>query len=234
MSALAPSRQRSTTVFGIALSELFILLLFLVILLWIATMPAKSETGDLRLAALEARIKQLEDEVRELRIENAQLKTDIDERDRLLKLLWQLYEKKPITLTPGTAEWRDWLNNWYANAQKREEMGGRGHPNCLGKGNGALFRLTIADQGVSVQSASEIATKAITNIPAAHELISLGTVSVQRFDELGTQIRKWSDQQTPACRFDVVFVDKTTLLKAPYAAAIRAIDNNFYKKEVRG
>jgi len=233
MSASAPSSLRSTTVFGIAVSELFILLLFLVILLWVATTPAKSEVN-LRVSELEARIKQLEDDLKKLGAENSQLRKELEESDLLLRVLWQLYEKKPVTLTPGTAEWRDWLKKWYADAQKREESGGRGHPNCLGRGAGALFRLTIMDDGLLVQAAGDVASQRINEIPAARELVTLRTVSVQKFDELGTQIRRWSDQQKPACRFDVTFVDKTTLLKEPYAAAIKAIDNNFYKREVRG
>src|SRR4051812_27912898 len=122
MSA-APSAQRSTTVFGIALSELFILLLFVAILLWVATIPAKSETAELRIVALEAKLKAMEEELAKLRAENGRLTAELQERDRLLALLWQIYEKKPVTLTPGTADWRKWVLTWQVKAEQVEATG---------------------------------------------------------------------------------------------------------------
>jgi predicted RNase H-like nuclease (RuvC/YqgF family) len=233
MPSSAPSARRSTTVFGIAVSELFILLLFLVILLWIATTPAKSDTADLRIAALEAKIKELDGEVKKLRTENTRLKSDLEQRDFLISLLWKLYEKKPITLSPNPEVRRKQIDVAVAEAKKREESGGRGHANCLGKGSGALFRLTINDEGVSVQSIGEAANEKISQIPAAFTLVTARVVSVQKFDELSSSILKWSNAQKPTCRFDVTFVDKTTT-KVTYRAAEKAMDKSFYKREVDG
>jgi hypothetical protein len=232
MSSPAPSATRSAAVFGIAVSELFVLLLFLVIIVWIATIHEKSETVDGRIAAHE-RIKELEQEVKKLQSENTQLKKDLEQRDYLIGLLWKLYEKKPVTLSPDPDKRRGQIDVLIGTAVEREESGGRGHANCLGKGGGPLFRLTISADSVSVQSAGPAANEKINQIPGARELVRLGVVPIPKFDELSSSIFDWSNAQKPRCRFDVTFVDRTTT-KAQYRAAEKAMDKSFYKKEVDG
>jgi len=233
MSNIVPSTRRSSTVFGIAVSELFILLLFLVILLWIASTPTKLDRADLPISSLEARIKELEREVRTLRSANDQLKQDLELRDRLIGMLSKAYVKKPFTLQPDPYVQREKIREMIAQMEQREELGARGHANCLGKNAGALFRLTLSDREISVQSTGVARDDKVSQIPAALELLNLKAVSIQRFNDLCYEIWKWSDAQKPACRFDVTFIDKTTT-KDSYRAAEKAMDRCFYKREISG
>lgn len=234
MSVLAPSKQRNATVFGMAVTELFVLLLFFVVFLWIATAPAKTLPPNLRIAALEEKVNKLEADIKKLKHENHDLRLELRERDDQLKLLWEIYKKKPVPVTPGTPEWRKFLNEWYKELQNAATTGGRGHANCLGVGAGALLRLTIFDDGIAVQAVYGDGDRALVEtVPAIRELIAMNRVSVSQLDEFGGRILQWSDSRKPACRFDVTYVDKATQ-KAPYVAALRVIDRSFYKSERRG
>jgi hypothetical protein len=230
MALLPPSKQRNASVFGVALTELFMLLLFLVVFLWIATAPQKALPNDISYDVLQQRLAALEDKHKELMGKLAEVEGKLRQRDDQLKLLWEIYKKKPVTISPGSPEWEKWLEAWYQEVQKG--LGGRGHANCLGKG--ALLRLTVLDEGIAVDRAwSEVHEPLVTGVAAVKQLVAEKRLPIARFEELGAQIIEWSEKQQPKCRFDVMFVDKATL-KEPFAAAIRAIDRVFYKSETRG
>jgi hypothetical protein len=239
MAAPAPSKIRSSALFGVALTELFVLLLFLVIFLWIATIPAKTPSLNASYELLKQQLAQLQEENKKLTQRVSELERLIRERDAMLKLLWELYKKKPVPITLGPKEWEEFLRNWRKEAEKelkdkeaKQGAGaGRGHVNCLGKG--VALRLVWLDDGIEVERGpwTDAHSAMIAMVPAIGKLVAAGKVTHAQFHTLGLQIRDWSENRQPKCRFDVTFLDKTTQ-KQPYRAAERAVDVAFYKAEI--
>src|SRR4051812_14990081 len=112
MGSPSPSKQRNAAVFGVALTELFVLLLFLVIFLWIATAPKQLIPRDVPYDVLSQQLSNLKKQLEETLRKLIDLQGMVRQRDAQLKLLWELYKKKPITLTPGTPQWEKWLEDW--------------------------------------------------------------------------------------------------------------------------
>lgn len=234
LTAFSPSKQRNASVFGIALTELFILLLFLAIFLWVATAPAKTLPTDVRIAHLEKRLKEFEEEQKRSLTKIAHLENELRGRDDQLKLLWEYYKRKPLTLSPGTPEWKKWLDQWHEELKKGPGLGGRGHANCLGRGAGPILTITARDDGIAIQPELAVAQNSAMLAPSGvPELASRKFMSIAQFELLGEKVLHWSDRQQPVCRFDVIFVDQATQ-KKPYADTIKAIDRVFYKKQRAG
>lgn len=233
-SATVPSTLRSAAVFGVALTELFVLLLFLVIFLWIATAPKKAILPDVPYNVLKDQLTKVQEEKKKLIQRVDELEKKIRERDQTLNLLWEIYKKKPVLLTPGSKEWEEWLKNWLKELAQMQAAGagGRGHVNCLGKGN--VLRLVWLDDGFEVERGPwTLAHSAvIATVPAIGKLVAAGKVTHAEFHGLSTQILAWSENRQPKCRFDITFFDKT-IGKDSYKVAERAVDLVFYKSEIR-
>lgn len=236
-AATAPSKLRSATVFSVALTELFVLLLFLVIFLWIATAPRKTLSPDVPYNVLKEQLANLQEENKKLTQRVGELEKLVRERDDMLKLLWEIYKKKPVPVTPGTKDWEQWLKDWQKELKDKElkqgaGAGGRGHVNCLGKG--IALRLVWLDDGFEVERGTwtDAHSAVIASIPAIGKLVAAGKVTHAEFHALGTLILDWSEKHQPKCRFDISFSDRTTQ-KDSYKAAERAVDRVFYKSEIR-
>jgi hypothetical protein len=231
-AVLAPSKVRSAVVFGIALTELFVLLLLVVVFLWAAT----AQHNKLEENVVEAALKRKLDDL-QLRFDRTSdalkdAESRLKKRDEQLRMLWRLYEKTPLTISPGSAEWEKTIDDWYARARRGVEEGGRGHANCLQ--HGAVMQVTIYDDGIEAQPRwTPEQDSLISQVPALRQMTARGRMSVAQFDQLGSEVLAWSDGRKPRCRFDVLFKDASTQ-KAPYASALRAIDRTFYKSEIRG
>ena len=146
-------------------------------------------------------------------------------------MLWEIYRRRPLPLTPGTLEWDREMEEWIKGIQKGH-TGGRGHRNCLGFGGGPIMRITITDERMLIE-ATEFTPKIPSDVAGLRELSARGVVSIDEFQDYGALILEWSEKQKPPCRFDVIFIDKANL-KAPFAASLKAIDKVFYKTERRG
>lgn len=228
---LSPSKQRNEAVFAIALTELFVLLLFLVVFLWIATVPRQDVPRDLTIEHLERQVEELERLEADLRREVQAQKDMIRLRDAQLAALWQLYKSEKLVLTPGTREWEEWLKRWMIEVNKGLEAGGRGHSNCLGKG--AVGTAIATDDGIEfVPGWTDAQSGTIALVPSFAELSKAGVIPVRTFERVVEPILTWSDGRKPRCRFDILFRDVTTQKKT-YVEALRAIDRVFYKSQIR-
>lgn len=178
---------------------------------------------------------------RKLKLEDLTSNTSSDMLSASIDRLQLINEKiqKPINITDLSEIIDDWdrlvflknkisrsgqsIDNFYKDVRLFIKLnGGTGFPICGGKGN-FLADIELHDNGLFVNQLRHIG-----NISQFENR----TYNLREFSFLANKYLKSSMDNKPECRFQVRLIDRSTD-KEIYKAQIKAIENNFYKIELK-
>lgn len=213
----AESRRRSSLVFGIALTEMILILLFFMFLVAKNAVDSKNATIDFS-AACGVRLDACQADLAKARSSSGTLEEQVARLKQWVASLMQSLGLRP--LSPGDPAFLADLER-----RAREGRGGFGRPNCM-EGAGHLLELRMEDGAVAVtrrfwSRADELGAAAR---PAA-ALADAGRLPFADFERLAGEIaRARSD-----CMFSVL-VDDRTSRKETYKPQLLALEKYFRRR----
>lgn len=213
------SAIRRAQVFGISLTEMMLILLFL---MFLAAKSSGSVTDVCRaeLDACKKRSAELERQQEQAKKEIAALKNENDKLRQWVRTLLIALNEKPLAVDDP---------NFIFDAEGKiaRVRAGVGRPNCLVSGEGTLLLSLLMEDGYVTASRlwGEKDDGAVAALPAVQDLIRRGRISFPLFIERAASISGAHKD----CVFHVRIVDKTTT-KETFKPQLLQIESHFRRR----